>query len=180
MDKIFDNGEPIIAGAQDSDFLRWYNDKIRTSPSYKVLRRGDEISFDRVVVSVLSPTPSLTSDWNTNSIVMRIEYGKFSALLMGDGNTSTEEFLKSREKSLKATILKVGHHGASDTGSFEFIKSVSPAIALVSVNKNNIRGYPSAEVIHRFLEAHAQIIKTSDEGTISFCGHQDGSYERIY
>ena len=50
---------------------------------------------------------------------------------------------------LRATILKVAHHGSKTSSIQEFIELVKPKIALIGVGKNNTFGHPNEYVIGR-------------------------------
>ncbi|HKJ64944.1 MAG TPA: hypothetical protein VJ969_06055, partial [Desulfopila sp.] len=54
-------------------------------------------------------------------------------------------------------VLVVGHHGAADATSSALLDRVSPVHAVVSVNADNLRGYPDAFVMKKLLEAGAQV-----------------------
>jgi competence protein ComEC len=57
-------------------------------------------------------------DANDASVVLRVVYGEFSALLTGDAPASVEERLVDRlGRGLDADLLKVGHHGSSTSTS---------------------------------------------------------------
>ena len=74
----------------------------------------------------------------------------------------------------EADILKVGHHGADDASSPEFLKAVSPRISVISVNKENIRGYPSDLVIERLRQAGSQLYRTDRDADIVVRVSQSG------
>ena len=67
---------------------------------------------------------------------------------------------------LKSDVLKVGHHGAEDANSEEFIDKVRPKIAVLSVGKNNRYGFPSNAVIERFKTKKIPLYRTDIDGTI--------------
>lgn len=77
-----------------------------------------------------------------------------------------ERELLKREVNLKADLLKVGHHGAEDATSEEFLEAVSPGIAVISVDKDNFWGYPSARVLQRLKKAGVKVYRTDREGDI--------------
>ena len=69
---------------------------------------------------------------------------------------------------LSAQVLKVGHHG-SDTSSTEaFLEAVRPAVAVVSVGRENPLGHPTAEVMDRLRErlSTEHLYLTAEDGTI--------------
>lgn len=174
---IHDNGENLRI--EPSDIFRWYSDLVRNNPRYSILSQGDQFNIGAVKLNVLSPSAnSMTSDWNTNSLVLSVHIGSSRILLMGDANLETEAALIRHGVDLKADILKVGHHGANDATSEAFIKRVRPTHTIISSNKNNIRGYPSSSVINR-LKKYSSLYQTKDLGAVTFTLCNDGTYEVI-
>jgi len=151
-----------------------YENKLRRQPNYRALAAGDIIRWGNITLEILWPTTPLPSpDWNTNSMVIMLRFHKFRALLTADLNQRGEnELLKNNGISLRSNILKVGHHGAGDATSPEFLKAVSPKTAVISVGQNPW-GYPSPVVIRRLEEAGAKVFRTDRDGTISFQYHPD-------
>jgi competence protein ComEC len=80
---------------------------------------------------ILSAEPG--SVQNNDSMVYRVQYGDFVILLMGDGEFATEQYLENTypRELLKATILKLGHHGSNDANSERFLNVVDPVVGLI-------------------------------------------------
>ncbi len=162
--KRYDNGQPVGDTTCDN-LYRWYEIFYRKD-NYSVLKSGDIISLGKVVIKVLSPA-SLSQNWNDNSLVLKLVYGRTSFLFMGDATLNVERWLLlTKKEELKSDVLKVGHHGAHDAASEAFLKAVSPEYAIISINKNNIRGYPSAQVIQRLKWLGIKVLLTWKEGDI--------------
>ena len=113
---------------------------------------GDSINVDDVEFSVIFPKEKIeiTDDLNNNSLVLKMSYKRIDMLFTGDIEIEAEE--KITCENVKAEILKVAHHGSKTSTSLDFLKEVSPQIALISVGENNKFGHPSADVIHRLNE----------------------------
>ena len=58
------------------------------------------------------------------SLVLHMQYGETSALLVGDAHKRIEKFLI--DESPQADLLKVGHHGSATSSSPEFLAAVKP------------------------------------------------------
>jgi competence protein ComEC len=84
---------------------------------------------------------------NENSLVTRLVYGDFSALLTGDAGLASERLLVSQGAPLASTLLKAGHHGSRSSSSPAFIARVAPQIAVIQVGAENDYGHPHAEVL---------------------------------
>ena len=117
----------------------------------------DVIEFDRETkIKVLFPDINneiSKNKINNNSLVFKMQYNNTSILFTGDIEKEAESVLVNLYKEeLKSDILKVGHHGSKTSSCEEFLKYVSPQIALIGVGKNNIFGHPNEEVIGRLEE----------------------------
>ena len=142
IETIYDNGQPIELHSC-SDLERWYVESVRHRTNYLTLRRGDRLVFQDLTLTVLWPTPPLTQDWNQNSLVLRLAWDKKAVLLMADASKATEKILLESGDSLKACGIQIGHHGAIDASSRAFLEAVDPTWAVISINRNNFRGYPA-------------------------------------
>ena len=132
----------------------------------KILNSGNKLLFGKVRLDVLSPIKPLSGDMNEDSVVIKVIFGKIGFLLTGDLNSNGEKRLIEAGCNLKSDVLKLGHHGAEDANSEEFIDKVVPKIAILSVGKNNRYGYPSEKVIARFEIKKIPLYRTDLHGTI--------------
>lgn len=103
---------------------------------------------------------------NANSIVARLDYGDFSMLLAGDAESQTEQRLVSKEMSIAARILKVGHHGSKYATTEDFIKAVKPEAAIISNGEFNRYGHPAQSVLDRLKAANVKLYRTDLQGQI--------------
>ena len=132
------------------------------------VEEGDILSIDKYVrFKIFSPDKNLTNDINDNSIVMKLEYNKFSCLFTGDISKQIEQKLaKQYGNELKSTVLKVAHHGSKTSSDKDFIKTVSPKISLIGVGKNNKFGHPNEEVLKILKEINLKVFRTDERGEI--------------
>jgi competence protein ComEC len=129
------------------------------------------------VLTVLGPTePFFTkeqmkaggNDTNANSIVVRLDYGDFSMLFMGDAESQTEErLLNKKDLDLEAKVIKVAHHGSKYATSENFIKRVHPEAAIISDGSWNRYGHPSQAVIDRLKASNAKVYRTDLQGEVT-------------
>ena len=68
-------------------------------------------------------------------------------LFTGDAGSEAEQRLLANGVDLRAEVLKVGHHGSAYGSTPEFVRAVSPQIAIVSVGRENLFGHPSPHTI---------------------------------
>ena len=139
---------------------------------------GDAWTVDGVDFEVLSPARggpsghSAASSPNEWSVVLRVSFGGFSALLMGDADAAVESRLLDRGP---VTLLKVGHHGSRTSTSEDFVRAVSPGYALIPVGARNRYGHPDPAVLARLARAGAHVYRTDLDGTVTLTAREDGS-----
>ena len=112
---------------------------------------------------------STTYDGNPNndSLIAKISYASTSALLMADYENEETLSLQSI-MSVKADLLKVGHHGSTNANNRNFLALVEPDYAVISVGKNNRYDHPHYRVLHELKSLGAKIWRTDQSGTVSF------------
>jgi len=116
----------------------------------------------------LGPNSLHYDELNDYSLVMRVVYGNFSFLFMGDAGYIPEKEMLAAGYTLQSTVIKSGHHGSSSATSAEFLKAVCPKYAVISVGQDNDYGHPHAETLARLQAAGAEILRTDLKGTITF------------
>ena len=134
-------------------------------------RRGMSLNLgEGAWLNILFPDRN-TEGWETNtaSIVTKLVYGNNSFLLTGDSPIAIEKYLSIIDgKNLKSDVLKAGHHGSRTSTSESFASIVSPQYTVISAGKNNQYGHPHKEVLDILEKIKAVILKTYENGTISF------------
>ena len=88
-------------------------------------------------------------DSNNTSIISKLIFDENSFLFTGDIYQSAEKEILDRGVEVNSDVLKVSHHGSKTSTSEEFLKEVSPQIAVISVGKENSYGHPHQEVLER-------------------------------
>jgi competence protein ComEC len=104
---------------------------------------------------------------NSNSIVMRLDYGDFSMMLPGDAEGITEQRMLGTTTNLAVTALKVAHHGSKYATTDAFLARLKPAIAIISTSKDNKYGHPSQATLDRLKAAKVQVYRTDLQGEIT-------------
>ena len=146
-----------------------------------ILKAGDEIKIDKDIrINVLFPIKNnliLENSLNNNSLVFKLKYNNFSMLFTGDIEEIAEnELINLYKDNLKSTILKIAHHGSKSSSSKEFLKSVSPQIAVIGVGKKNKYGHPNEEVLLRLKNYGINIYRTDESGEIEIEVKENGEY----
>jgi competence protein ComEC len=142
--------------------------------------RGGDVwhTDDGVTFRFYGPTlPYITgsrSDINSNSLVFRLEYGRFRMLFMGDAGRETEERLLAVGDDLRADVLKVGHHGSAYGTTPEFLRAVEPSAAIISVGRNNLFGHPAPSTLEALRVAGVATYRTDRDGAVTL--ESDGTH----
>lgn len=181
VERIYDNGETLNGRGVQQDINSSYIQLVRNNPNYSTSVQGAEYRFADLKVKVLwPPEEKLSEDWNSNSLVLLLEYGNFKALLMGDANKTTEKALiKASLLPGKIQVLKAGHHGAKDTATKSFLKQINPKTTLISSSKNSPRAYPDPLVIEKYSRLGSVVFRTDKGGTIRVEAFPSGSFHII-
>ncbi len=135
----------------------------------KVMSAGMSVERpDGVRISVLSPEsePGGSGDSNEDSMVFRLDYRRSSMLFMADVGFETENRLRGTGASVRADVIKLGHHGSRTSTSDPFLDLVSPRIAVLSAGAGNRFGLPSAETVRQMEQRRITLYRTDLEGTI--------------
>ena len=162
--RIYDNGQEIDAGA--GDMARWYAEYVRGRAEYEALAAGRRLAFGAMVVTVLWPRRPFSANWNDNSLVLRLRFGRTAWLFTGDAGLAVERALAAGREPLRADVLKVAHHGAADATGPEFLDRVRPVYAVISVNPDNVRGYPAASTLQRLAGRGIRVLQTRILGDV--------------
>jgi competence protein ComEC len=102
-----------------------------------------------------------------DSVVTRLTFGRVSFLFASDIEKREEHALIATGKALESTILVVPRHGSSTSSSSEFVGAVKPRLAVFSVGRGNRFDLPRIEVVARYIESGADIVRTDEDGAIT-------------
>jgi competence protein ComEC len=133
------------------------------------LKQGDTFVRGSVSGNILWPedvTEGQSAE-NDDSLVMRLSDGSRSMLLTGDIERPSEQRILSEGQAVEADFLKVAHHGAKTSTIQPFLTNSHPAIAAISVGRDNSFGHPSQDVVERLEAAGVRIYRTDRDGAIT-------------
>lgn len=119
-------------------------------------------------VKVLAPCGTTYEDLNNYSAVIKVKYGDIAFLLTGDAEELSEKEILASGADLRAQVLKVGHHGSNSSTSPEFLKSVNPKYAVISVGAGNDYHHPHQVTLNKLQKAGVTVLRTDERGTIVF------------
>jgi competence protein ComEC len=135
-------------------------------------RAGQTFTLGALRIRVLWPDgPGLPDeDPHEHGVVLLASYGQFDALLTGDSESAVTLPLHPPQVEL----LKVAHHGSSDTGVGELLSALRPRIALISVGEGNDYGHPAPSTLSALTSSPGlAVYRTDEDGRITV--ESDGS-----
>jgi competence protein ComEC len=134
--------------------------------------RGNAFSWDGVEAQFLwpeiPPEEVGPSPKNNDSLVLRLKYGDRTLMLPGDAEKQAESAVldENSEATLRADVLKVGHHGSKNSTMPRFLAAVNPRVAVISAGEDNPYGHPNPELLERLTAAGVRILRTDREGAV--------------
>jgi len=106
-------------------------------------------------------------DENNSSVVCRVDYGTVSFLFTGDLEREGEDELLIAGVPLRATVLKVGHHGGKNGTTRRFLEAIQPKIAVIPAECPPSGGLPNRSVLERLESAGVEIFWTGRDGAVT-------------
>ena len=137
------------------------------------LSAGDVVNVSpEAQIEIFSPTESMAEELiakeeNERSLVMRVTYGENSILYTGDFGKEYEQLIIDENTQITANILKVAHHGSSNSTSSEFVKAVKPEYAFIPVGENEY-GHPHKEVIKNLENENCIVYRADEDDDVIF------------
>jgi competence protein ComEC len=170
--RLLDTGDAVPSGAY-AEFLESVD---AAHVHWLPAAAGDRLSVDGVELLVLGParepgtTPLAAGDANATSLSFRLTIGdRFRYVNTGDAHAAEESELLAHwgADSLRADVLKVGHHGSRTSSRVDWLRAVRPALAVISAGASNRYGHPHAVTLARLDSAAVpRLWRTDREGTL--------------
>ena len=164
-------GHPLPVDVRP-DLIRWTHQAIAADRHWRRFLAGDRIHWRGMVIEALWPASFENHNLNRHSLVLSVHYRGLKLLLMGDADHEVEKaLLEQKRLPREVDLLVAGHHGAADATGEAFLAAVRPRFTVISVNEENIRGYPSPEVIARLEQSGTRLLRTDRDGELRFRLH---------
>jgi beta-lactamase superfamily II metal-dependent hydrolase len=185
----------IIASHYDADHIGGLQEVLADkefSPSDGVFDRGDVTTKDTpVYADYLEATQSLrhtlqpgmsfdlgggataeviivnggnASIENEMSTGLLIQWGAFRYFTDGDLPEELESTIATQIGDID--VLHVSHHGSSTATPTDFLNTLMPEAAIISVGENNDYGHPSPSTLYRLQQAEVEIYRTDQMGSL--------------
>lgn len=135
-----------------------------------VAREGQQVTVDEDLrLEVLRAPASLAEqpeNLNDCSIVAMAYIGGARVLMTGDLESEAQTELLKSHPSVGCDVIKVPHQGAANGASRELLTVAHPALATISVGRNNKFGHPSRTCLQMLAERGIQVARTDLSGDI--------------
>ena len=131
--------------------------------------------------SFLHPDGSGRWQDNNSSCVLLVQAGEHKLLIPGDIEVQAERSLVASTALPAVDLVVVPHHGSRTSSSAGFVRSLSPAVAIVSAGYRNRWGFPKPDVVARWEQAGALVLTTAQSGAVSreYCAGASPSEPRL-
>jgi len=172
---------PRVLGVSDTTWPGYNYQELQTGTQVKTLKvvelsQGQAVRLDPdLAIDVLYPEPSdegrisnQGGTYNSDSVVMRLRYGRISFLLTGDIDGKVMDRLVAKKLIEPTTVVKAPHHGSRGSLSEAFYKAASPKVAVISVGEGNPFGHPSLQTLELLNDSGVKIYRTDLDGALTF------------
>lgn len=129
---------------------------------------GKEYSLGEAKITILGPVSDYSDDLNNTSIVLRLTYGRTVFMFTGDAEKKAEQDMLTKFPAsyFRADVLKLGHHGSSNSTSDGWFFAVSPEYVVISCGRNNDYGHPHREILSLLKKNGTTYFRTDTDGSI--------------
>lgn len=172
---------PNVASVSESEFefaikttTEEYDQVIKKSEKeigldIEIVKQNERFNIGGVQITIFAPLKNYSTT-NSMSPIIKIEYLNKSFLFCGDIQLDAEiDMLNAYGTQLDADVLKVAHHGSSNSTSADFVQVVSPEYSIICVG-NNSYGHPKFEIVQRLQNAGSKVYTTNDRNIRFVCG----------
>ena len=140
----------------------WSERIARSGVPRRAVAAGVRMRIGDATLTVLAPDGDPRVD--VPSLVLRLERGAFSMLLMGDATEQAQADLLLAKDSLATRIYVPPHHGAATPYAAALVDAVRPSIAIISVGAQNRYGHPTPETLAAL--GRIPTYRTDRDGTV--------------
>lgn len=133
---------------------------------------GDEVRLGEVRFGVVWPARSWVlgvstekTDLNEFGISGILTYGSFDVMFTADVDQGAESEEMATGLLRQVEVLKVPHHGSKTGMTEEWLRIISPELAVISVGKNGY-GHPTKEALDLLSSSGARVLRTDLDGEV--------------
>ncbi|MBI2984821.1 MAG: MBL fold metallo-hydrolase [Candidatus Kerfeldbacteria bacterium] len=115
--------------------------------------------------AVRNSRTTATNEW---SVGISLTCAGSTTVMVGDASSEVEERITASGVNVRASLLKVGHHGSRFSTSHSWLRAVQPRIAVISVGSRNRYHHPHPTTLRRLEYFRVEVHRTDLEGTLEF------------
>jgi len=136
---------------------------------------GTTITLGPVTAQVLWPPPDLpqSTDSNGGSVTLLVRTHGLTLLLTGDIAPEGQEQIARTVPGLRVDVLKIPHHGSRYQDE-DWLLSLHPRLAIVSVGADNDYGHPAAATLDPLIAAGVTVERTDQDGSVAVTADASG------
>ena len=144
-----------------------------------VPRPGTRVHVGAVTLDVLGPLPpdgvdaDSSAAQNDASLVLRADLDGLPVLLPGDVEPPGQRALLRAGADLRATVLKVPHHGSARQEP-AFFAATAARLAVASAGADNDYGHPAPRTLALARSLGMTVLRTDQHGSVAVSGAGDG------
>ena len=126
-------------------------------------KSGDEYVFGDMNLRIVSPY-KVYDTMSDNSVVVRLSYGEFGMLFMGDVSKRALGDIVDTNENIRCDVLLAARQGRSGAVTDEFLRIVNPAAAVVCVEQTDY--IPDDVTIQKIIDYGCKLYRTDYSGDI--------------
>ena len=141
----------------------------------KVIAVTDQVQLPNQCLQIVHPFTSGEAK-NEDSVVLAGRFGGQDFLFTGDLDRTGELAVMAKYPNLRATVLKLGHHGSKTASDPRFLRQLGVKTAIISAGRFNRYHHPSDEVVAELKRARIAALSTQQYGMIKYHYYGDKGY----
>lgn len=130
---------------------------------------GMKVRVGMIYLDIVNPSDRLLlrrqKETNFYSVAYRLDFKDFSALMPGDIPSEISDRLASDWQMGSVEYIKIPHHGSINGLTENYLKTLMPKVAVISVGKNSW-GHPRPEILEMLERYNVKILRTDQMGNI--------------
>ncbi|MBN1209204.1 MAG: lamin tail domain-containing protein [Myxococcaceae bacterium] len=165
IDAVYDHGGTYSSTAY-TQYASHFSGRRNTASAGQILSLCGQVTLEIIA------SGADASDENAKSVVVKISYGAFDALVGGDLTGSTPDVESTIAPAVgEVEVYKVHHHGSRYSSNATFLSTLMPLASFISVGFDNTYGHPTAECLGRLANVGSDIWMTEDPAANRTLGH---------
>jgi competence protein ComEC len=162
----------------------WGGEPARGPVPMRQCKAGQHWRWDGVEFRMLRPPAPVTVQGNDAGCVLLVSGRDGRLLLPADTSSKVEADIARAVPPGAPLVLVVPHHGSKTSSGIEYLRALSPRLAVASTGYLNGYHHPAPEVVARYAGLGIPLLDTPDTGAVRIAFPADGpprvlSEERI-